>query len=265
MGFKDKSSEELSSSTAAKETTRGGTGTEGQQIPSASSALGTLVPQTSSSSSSSQSATTSTSVQAAPAQASAVEARREPEVALNPPHPRPQDDPSRSILVRPAFVHSQTKDKGEAGASTTLASNQQPTPHAADSDHALGQPVSFKSQPVNIELSQSQPAQRAPVATLIAQGSSFIQVQAPPAAQVVFPPINSRSAEFWYPDGNIIVQVEGAYFNLLQSRLQRHCEYFKHVFENRDWTNTHGQKVVELRQLKLQDFVLFLKYLEIPM
>ncbi|RDX52147.1 hypothetical protein OH76DRAFT_1480779 [Lentinus brumalis] len=87
----------------------------------------------------------------------------------------------------------------------------------------------------------------------------------PALAQPIFPAPDVRSVEFWYVDGNIVVNVEGTYFKLLLSRLERHCGYFERVSNNRAWTVVSGQKVVEVRDLKLQDFETFLKYLEIPM
>ncbi|TFK87257.1 hypothetical protein K466DRAFT_117484 [Polyporus arcularius HHB13444] len=88
---------------------------------------------------------------------------------------------------------------------------------------------------------------------------------APPAAAPAFPPSHERSVEFWYRDGNIIVNAEGTYFQLLLSRLERHCGYFERVSIDRAWTVVNGKKVVEVRDLKLRDFETFLEYLEIPM
>ncbi len=88
---------------------------------------------------------------------------------------------------------------------------------------------------------------------------------APPAAYPEFPPSHKRSVEFWYRDGNIIVNAEGTYFQLFLSRLERHCGYFEHASIDRAWTVVNGQKVVEVHDLKVRDFETFLKYLEVPM
>ncbi|RDX52156.1 hypothetical protein OH76DRAFT_194935 [Lentinus brumalis] len=82
-----------------------------------------------------------------------------------------------------------------------------------------------------------------------------------PQVAPIFPPLDARSAEFWYPDGNIVVSVEGTYFRLLQSRLERHCGYFTNPL----WSTINGQKVVEVQDIKLHDFEMFLRYLEVPM
>ncbi|RDX40207.1 hypothetical protein OH76DRAFT_1413123 [Lentinus brumalis] len=87
----------------------------------------------------------------------------------------------------------------------------------------------------------------------------------PLAVHTVFPPRNARSAEFWYPDGNIIISTGGTYFKLLLSRLSRHCGYFERIANDRARTMVGGQRVVEVRDLELQDFYTFLRYLEIPM
>ncbi|KAI0692583.1 hypothetical protein C8T65DRAFT_745087 [Cerioporus squamosus] len=81
---------------------------------------------------------------------------------------------------------------------------------------------------------------------------------APAPAEPLFPPEDARSEELWYPDGNVIVKVEGTYFKLFQSRLQRHCEYFKRIFED------GVAAVVDVQDVTLQDFETLLRYLEIP-
>lgn len=82
-----------------------------------------------------------------------------------------------------------------------------------------------------------------------------------PRVEPIFPPLDARSTEFWYPDGNIVANVEGTYFRLLQSRLERHCGYFTNPL----WSTINGQKVVEVQDIKLHDFEMFLRYLEVPM
>ena len=195
-------------------------------------------------------------------QASAVEVERVAKAAGSAPQQQqPQDVPPRSVSARTAAVDSPKVDKAKMEADT------KPTPHAATSGLAPAAPAPVESQPGKNEPGQPQPApsQDAPVPAPVQPRSSPEQARGPRAAQAVFPPLNSRSAEFWYPDGNIIVKVEGTYFNLLRSRLERHCGFFARVFANRGWTNVRGKKVVELRDVKLQDFALFLEYLEIPM
>ncbi len=99
-----------------------------------------------------------------------------------------------------------------------------------------------------------------------ATGSSAERHVEPLAVHTVFPPRNARSVEFWYPDGNIIISTGGTYFKLLLSRLSRHCGYFERIANDRARTMpVGGQRVVEVRDLELQDFNTFLRYLEIPM
>lgn len=41
-----------------------------------------------------------------------------------------------------------------------------------------------------------------------------------------------RSSEFYYPDGNIIVIVEGVEHNLHFSRLKKHCDFFARLWDD---------------------------------
>ncbi|KAI0692581.1 hypothetical protein C8T65DRAFT_72915 [Cerioporus squamosus] len=119
--------------------------------------------------------------------------------------------------------------------------------HGASAHSRAGQ-TGPEAHPPSVQPEHSQPR------------SSTQQDPAPPSAVPVFPPLSARSAEFWYPDGNSIVVVDGTYFRLLQSRLERHCGYFT----DRPWSIVNGQKVVEVQDLKLRDFETFLRYMEIP-
>ncbi|RDX42301.1 hypothetical protein OH76DRAFT_1411314 [Lentinus brumalis] len=81
----------------------------------------------------------------------------------------------------------------------------------------------------------------------------------------IFPPLSVRCAEFWYPDGNIVVNTQGTYFKLLLSRLECHCGYFEPISVECAWTMVNGQKIVKVRDLNLQDFQTFLRFMEITM
>ncbi|KAI0682999.1 hypothetical protein C8T65DRAFT_702880 [Cerioporus squamosus] len=76
-------------------------------------------------------------------------------------------------------------------------------------------------------------------------------------AERIFSPEDARSAELWYSNGKVIVKVEGMYFKLFHSRLERHCEYSKHMFEDGEAT------VFDVQDIMLQDFEKLLNYLEI--
>ncbi len=125
----------------------------------------------------------------------------------------------------------------------------------------------FHSRATYAKVSPPAPRQIAPSLCKAIQttGPSAERILEPPAGELEFPPPNARSAEFWYPDGNIIVSAEGTHFKLLFSRLERHCGYFERIAIDRAWAVVGGQRVVEVRDLKLQDFETFLRYLEIPM
>ncbi|KAI0752326.1 hypothetical protein C8Q80DRAFT_1266879 [Daedaleopsis nitida] len=82
-------------------------------------------------------------------------------------------------------------------------------------------------------------------------------------------PVALRSADFWYPDGNIIIKVECTYFKLLGSRLERHCEYFARAFSSRSAYSpsrpqAEGCPIHTLTGISLRDFAALLRYLELP-
>lgn len=39
-----------------------------------------------------------------------------------------------------------------------------------------------------------------------------------------------RDAEFWYPDGNVVIKAGTFVFKLHRSRLSKYCAYFRKVF-----------------------------------
>lgn len=83
--------------------------------------------------------------------------------------------------------------------------------------------------------------------------------------------VASRSSDFYYPDGNVIVRVQDTYFRLLRSRLTRHCKYFEVLFKDdaspslQARESVDGCPVYTIRELALSGFLTFLTYLELPM
>ncbi|TFK85401.1 hypothetical protein K466DRAFT_664517 [Polyporus arcularius HHB13444] len=166
--------------------------------------------------------------------------------------PQPKPESSQSAHARPAAIEAEAVKETPV----TITPSQQ-----ARTGSATVPPAPIDSREIKTESVQGPLDHRAPVQ----QRPSAECAPAPAVAEPIFPPLNARSTEFWYRDGNIIVNAEGTYFQLLLSRLERHCGYFERVSIDRAWTVVNGQKVVEVRDLKLQDFETFLKYLEIPM
>ncbi len=83
-------------------------------------------------------------------------------------------------------------------------------------------------------------------------------------------PVNLRSSEFFYPDGNVIIKVQDVYFKLFRSRLTRHCLYCKTRFEgNSDSAPPQevfdGCSVYTMSEVAILEFETFLRFLEFPM
>ncbi|KAL1947010.1 hypothetical protein VTO73DRAFT_13971 [Trametes versicolor] len=58
---------------------------------------------------------------------------------------------------------------------------------------------------------------------------SIQKARTPPApGPCTLPPM--KSANFWYPDGNIVIKADTAYYKLHSMRLARYCVYFKKLF-----------------------------------
>ncbi|RPD60480.1 hypothetical protein L226DRAFT_386814 [Lentinus tigrinus ALCF2SS1-7] len=162
--------------------------------------------------------------------------------------------PHQSVPVSPSIAAVKSISIPSASSASVPQSKSQAAPDLSP----LAKSALHELHAVKADLDQPVPA---PVIPVLASG------QEAPAQErsTRFPPLSSRSTEFWCWDGNVIVKVEDTYFRLFMSRLERHCGLFKRVFAERSWVIVTGQKVVGVPNLKVQDFETFLKYLEIPM
>ena len=76
----------------------------------------------------------------------------------------------------------------------------------------------------------------------------------------------SHSEDFWYPDGNVTLKVDGVYFKLFRSRLERHCHYFKTFFNQPNKYCVRGREPHWIvPDVKYLDFHRLLEYLEVPL
>ncbi|KAI0767855.1 hypothetical protein C8Q74DRAFT_1204585 [Fomes fomentarius] len=83
-------------------------------------------------------------------------------------------------------------------------------------------------------------------------------------------PVNLRSSEFFYPDGNVVIKVQDVYFKLFRSRLTRHCLYFNTRLERNPDSGPRqevfdGCWVYTMSELAVLEFETFLRFLEFPM
>ncbi|RPD60478.1 hypothetical protein L226DRAFT_612053 [Lentinus tigrinus ALCF2SS1-7] len=184
--------------------------------------------------------------------------RSTPQPAAIPPSEAPQSVPIGPNLAAVAAVAA----SGAAPLPVLQPKSQAAPDFSAPAHSAPAEPQIVELNPVSTPFA---PAPASGHGAPVQERSSAKLAPAQSAALPAFPPLSARSREFWYRDGNIVVKVEGMYFNLLQSRLERHCGLFERVFAERSWTTVSGRKVVEVNDLKLQDFETFLNYLEIPM
>ena len=101
-----------------------------------------------------------------------------------------------------------------------------------------------------------------------------------------------RDPRFWYPDGNVVIEVEGTHFKLLRSRLMQQSYFFRDLFSSDTSRQPQpssvlsytpsaesvraacpeeidkeidGCVVYEITIISLQDFKTFLEYHEYPM
>ncbi|PIL28419.1 hypothetical protein GSI_08453 [Ganoderma sinense ZZ0214-1] len=83
-----------------------------------------------------------------------------------------------------------------------------------------------------------------------------------------------RDAEFWYTDGNVVIQAEMLFFKLHRSRLSKHCTYFKKLFAASETGSTLSNKGDMLNEcpvhrlpatVSAKAFKLFLTALETPL
>ena len=200
-------------------------------------------------------------------------------------HPTLDDDRQEGVSVsssRLVSIHGGgVQDNPIAGPSQFVTSAGTPLPvPSRGSFYRPARPGKSKSAPAS-KTATSRRAQRQDAISSLASppnGSGVInaasdhQTSTQPSSSAdqalgssEFPPLNTRSVDFWYPDGNIVVHVASKYFRLLKSRLERHCEFFQRAFKDEMWTIVSGHKVVEVRDIRLQDFETLLKYLELPM
>ncbi|EJF57032.1 hypothetical protein DICSQDRAFT_129713 [Dichomitus squalens LYAD-421 SS1] len=80
-------------------------------------------------------------------------------------------------------------------------------------------------------------------------------------------PQRNRSAEFWYPDGNVVIVIADTAFKLYQARLSRFSAVFARRFDTEDvqaLERMDGCTVYPLTGLSVDDFEQFLAVLEDP-
>jgi hypothetical protein len=76
-----------------------------------------------------------------------------------------------------------------------------------------------------------------------------------------------KHASFWYPDGNVIIQVEEVQFKLHRSTLSRHLAYFTDLFQNKTepLETVDGLTLYRIENSNVEDFETILKAIDCGM
>ena len=79
-----------------------------------------------------------------------------------------------------------------------------------------------------------------------------------------------RHEILYFPDGNVIINVDGTHFRLFRSRLERQCKHLQSLFKHNGQSpdvqeSLEGYPVYTLSNLALSDFEMLLKFLEFPL
>ncbi|KAJ8453545.1 hypothetical protein ONZ51_g13536 [Trametes cubensis] len=97
-----------------------------------------------------------------------------------------------------------------------------------------------------------------------------LQIISGTPARVEASPAYAQSADFWYPDGNIVIIVENTGFKLLLSRIKQYCKLFQNeIPAEGDGTSDACSlpQIVSytLTGVKVADFTEFLRAMETPL
>ncbi|KAI0703538.1 glycosyl hydrolase family 61-domain-containing protein [Cerioporus squamosus] len=188
----------------------------------------------------------------------------EPDILINLDYPVPKNYTQPGPPTSPSKHIDPSSLQGGSMAHTSTPGESMPTSAPLDSASAS----SALALSIYVPTSPERRGSSAHLATLDGSAETSAPVcsgpapstntpSAPAAAERIFSPEDARSAELWYSNGKVIVKVEGMYFKLFHSRLERHCEYSKHMFEDGEAT------VFDVQDIMLQDFEKLLNYLEI--